>query len=303
MRDYLREQILKSGYPLEVEIHSILERNWFVTHNAYFLDEEQNKTRLLDMHAVTTPTFKDQDESSAELPNFSALLNLAVECKKSDEYAWIFFTVPSYLRLLGYGQYFDHTKAFRQDAALDLYFDNPDSLFHYYSFEKVASSFLEVKLEKSSGKRREPREIYEGVSELVKFVSYQIQSHSSSSRRRYEECERTTDIWKPMFEIIYYFPVLVYQGQLYEALFEDGRIQLEERNHLLLERYYRPPYSQTPLAYRIDIVKSGFFPQFIKIIERDVEWFHSQLIRNRDEIVRTIDEFQDAHGKRALLKT
>ena len=297
MMRFLKEQISKSGYPLEVEIHSILEPNWFVTHNAYYLDKEENKSRLLDIHAFTTPFMMDIEKRSVEFPTdpFLILFNLAIECKKSDEYAWIFFTVPSYSRWLNYGQYFDDLKfASPHVGLIDVYIDHQKSQLHYYNFTKVASPFHEVKLKKAARKRGTLNEIYEGVNELVKFVSYQIHSYISSSRRRYEE---VTDIWKPLFGIHYFFPVLVYDGQLFEAIIEDDKIELEERNHILLERHYKPLYSDAPLTYRIDIVKREFFPEFVKIIEEDIEWIQKQLIQNRDKIEDTISKFADAFKK------
>jgi hypothetical protein len=290
IKDFLKEEISKSGYPLEVEIHSVLEPNWSVTHNAYYLDEEGNRSRLLDIHAE-----KGSDEDRTDI--FFVMFNLAIECKKSDEYAWIFFTVPSYFKWLNYGQSFDDSKLLPPHVGLDIYIEHSKSRLHYYDFTKVASPFYEVRLKKSARKRRALKEIYEGVNGLVKFISYQVHSHIDSSRSRYEEI---TDHWTPLFGIHYFFPVLVYDGQLYEAIIENDKIELEERDHILLERHHRPRYTDASLTYRIDVVKREFFTEFVKIIEKDIEWIQKQIIENRDKIGDASNRLADTFRKSVL---
>jgi len=51
LEDYLAKELSRTGYPLEIEISSILDKTYVVSNNEYFFDWEEDKAREIDIDA------------------------------------------------------------------------------------------------------------------------------------------------------------------------------------------------------------------------------------------------------------
>lgn len=82
--NFLIEELKKTGFPLEMEILNILNSgNWIARPNDYYYDYDLNIGREIDIRASLFP----HEQAS----NFNAFPFLAIECKKSQTMAWVFF--------------------------------------------------------------------------------------------------------------------------------------------------------------------------------------------------------------------
>jgi hypothetical protein len=88
--EHLTAEIEKSGYPLEIEISSLLDKEYRVLNTHYYFDEEAKKGRDIDIYAIP----RDVDNNFIKTDKFVVITDLAIECKKSDTHAWIFYTRP-----------------------------------------------------------------------------------------------------------------------------------------------------------------------------------------------------------------
>lgn len=86
--EYLKKEIKKTGYPLEIEISSILDRGWTVLNTDSYFDRDDGKLRDIDIRAEKT--------YDACMPLFLST-SLVVECKKSEDFAWVFLQDRSIL--------------------------------------------------------------------------------------------------------------------------------------------------------------------------------------------------------------
>jgi len=78
----IREYILKSGYPLEIEIGNVLRKNgWLVGNQWPYMDKAEGKIRTIDILAM---------RMRLQQPPFGLLM--IVECKKSEKHEWVFHT-------------------------------------------------------------------------------------------------------------------------------------------------------------------------------------------------------------------
>lgn len=86
---FIRETIEKSGFPFEMEIASLLkEDGWEVLPSAPYWDEDEEKWREIDIKAYKTAHQTPDGES---IKPYSLCVALIIECKKTDEFAWVFF--------------------------------------------------------------------------------------------------------------------------------------------------------------------------------------------------------------------
>jgi hypothetical protein len=86
---FIKEAIEKSGFPFEMEIASLLkEDGWEVLPSAPYWDEDEEKWREIDIKAYKT---SDQTLEGESIKPYSLSVALIIECKKTDEFAWVFF--------------------------------------------------------------------------------------------------------------------------------------------------------------------------------------------------------------------
>jgi len=79
----VKEDIQKSGFPLEIEVSSILNKfGWEVQNQAFYLDEQEKKSRAIDIIASKFVAVK-----SESFTNYNTYL--VIECKKSQK-PWLF---------------------------------------------------------------------------------------------------------------------------------------------------------------------------------------------------------------------
>jgi len=77
--DKLKEDILKSGVLLEIEVSQLLQNDGWLTVNQFpYFDERQEKIRAADVTATKRIAKKG--------------IGLIIECKKATDHSWIFYT-------------------------------------------------------------------------------------------------------------------------------------------------------------------------------------------------------------------
>ena len=87
----------------------------------------------------------------------------------------------------------------------------------------------------------------------------------------------------PLF--IFYLPIIVFDGPMYNGKLTEDKISLEERNHVILEYQYQPKYTKHPQRFLIDIVKKEYFPEFIEIIKEDISKINKSIEANTKKIL------------------
>ena len=89
-----RDWILKTGYPLELEVIDILRANdWEVMASTNYYDEDEGKWRELDIKAYKGLECGEAHHTPAW--PYRLTLTLIIQCKKSEKYAWVFFPIPT----------------------------------------------------------------------------------------------------------------------------------------------------------------------------------------------------------------
>lgn len=281
---HLLEEIEKTGYPLEIEISSILdENNWFVLNQDYYRDEEQDKERTIDLFAVNVESYAGRMD---EYKPFALSTDMVIECKKSNTHAWIFFTIPEIYRTPYFtGQTFEFLDAFADakysvlEEILPSFRDmRGESFLHYDKFQRIAVTSHEIRLDKKIAQKGR-NEIFESRNQIVKCISY----HFGGLRKHVKA-------GSPSKLIRFFFPVIVFEGRMYECIVEKGKLNLMEKNHILFRTHYRPKYHASPLSYGIDVVKREYFRTFLKDIKADIHFLEERLIEKKDKIIESVDK-------------
>jgi len=263
--DFIRKEIMRTGFPIEMEVFSILNaRNWFANLHDYYFDFDLNVAREIDIRATPYP-YKSA-------PNFSFYPFLAIECKKSDVNAWIFFKSKLKVgRFACAGQYADFLKSQNAERHFFLTFTMAEGVPHYGRSRLFSMSYAQVKLQKSGSHDRLKDEIFEAINQVIKYVSYEIESYLDSYRK---------GLLEPT-SFVFFFPIIVFDGKLYAASFTKGGVSLKRVNHILLTTYYKPRYQARRVPFWIDIVTRKYFSTYLSIMEKEIDDLNTQIKKQK----------------------
>jgi len=279
--DHLKEQIKKSGYPLEIEISSILDKNWEVMNTDSYYDNDAGKMRDIDINAIREITHK---YTPFPLMTF---VNLTIECKRNENFAWVFFTRPYKYSFEDIdGQYIDGLQILTQNIEnmelMELILH--ESKLHYSRIRKVAPCYDEVFIEgKKERYQHKKDEIFEAVNQLKKYIIYSN-----------EQALKTT----LPYVINIYFPCIVFDGKMFEAKVSKEDVTLRRIKHVVLVSSHRTSYSTWDLGFLVDIVHKDHFNTFLKSIENDFKNLSLVIEKNGYEIFEELTKTESLIKRR-----
>jgi hypothetical protein len=149
--------------------------------------------------------------------------------------------------------------------------------YHHYCKGRVATQFCSF-LQKKSGKKNEWIAIHEG-------------SHLDSFRKLCDATDyfanRHFKSWKfadsgPV-NIEFYYPILILQGDLLEAIPSKRGVTLRAQDHLQFRR--SSIVNGKYVEYQIDVIRERFLSRYLNIIEQEIEKT-ARLFRRRHGVVR-----------------
>ena len=142
----------------------------------------------------------------------------------------------------------------------------------YNKKTKTVSSYKEVKLMSAPKDVKPKNEIFEAINQLVKYVSYQIGEYLTVYKERKMEAN----------SCFLFFPVIVFDGDLYTAVLKDSEISPESANHLLYVAHYKPKYEVRRVPFLIEVVSRKFFPQYLLIVEKRINKMNGIIEKQSD---------------------
>jgi len=286
MKDKVEEGINNTGYPLELYTGSTLSKyGELVFYNEYFFDYDAKKARSVDLYVPRFP-----NKNSKKFGNLSS--QIAIECKKSSDTAWVFFEVDSPVLPDFLGQFVDSTQILKkQYHERHLLWDIDENLkFHYSSTDvtKIAQNFQVVKVgdtnpsdgDKKTSKRKDT--IFEAVNQVIKFISFTIKENEKLSLEQWKGLGKVL----PVFDL--YFPIIIYDGPMFTGILNDEKIKLTEVDHVILEHTYKPNYSDGRLTFLIDIIKKEKLLELLPKLENDVNLILEHIAKNESKINESI---------------
>jgi len=290
MENHIIDQIRTTGYPLEIEVSNLMDRDWIVYNNQPYLDEDENKTREIDIfarHEFTDAQFLDREK-----PPFYIGIYAAVECKKSLTHAWVFFTREKLVAInFGNDQITDflETRSQGKRRLLDV-IDLP--VLRHGEIYRVARTYSQVRLqaEQFEEQRSGKNEIFEASNQLMKYTAYQVKEWRERMVRNLSGRD---------FVIMYL--AIIFDGKLYEAITERGEIRIVEKSHVLLESARYSKLKTGMSNYVIDVIAKDYFPNYLGLINKDIRTLEAFLLLERDQLMRKTKAEIKALGHRQTI--
>jgi hypothetical protein len=257
-----------TGFPLELEIASILRsKGYQVYQNQLF--EDEGTIREIDIEAIL-PT-----ERSVIEQKWCLLSNLVVECKMSKKYSWVFYRNVDSLMIAECAQEID---------PISLKFDRQNHLFHFGLFDRYFSEHVcssRTVLDAAKGRVADRDDIFDAVNKVSRCV-----------KRRLEEVRKA---YRPdRGQMLFFFPVIVFDGPVYEAEHRSGTLSVKAVNKTILRVSVVSPLSGRLSAMYIDVVRGGHFASLISLIESKTNSVNETLTHKR--IATMLDRASSAAG-------
>lgn len=250
----VEKDIQKSGFPLEIEVSlKLREAGWTTLIHDYYVDEEEGKSRETDIGA-----YKRLDIAT---PDYSLLhISLILECKKSPEKPWVFFTnekgrefeFPQIL-IKSLGRPRIHKDLASQERWMD------ESHFFSQEFERKALIPYEP-FTHGKGKR-----IFEASMQVVKALAYQLKETATLLHHL---------DGNPLFIM---YPVIVFDGHLYE--YTSGKVT-PVRYLQYLFRHKSTDRLTADLVgnnFLIDVFRRDFLPEYVEMLKQESNMIEQRL--------------------------
>lgn len=230
----IRKTICQSGYVLEIEIADLLQRNgWDVFFQYPYLDKKQEKIRKIDLLCFRRNLIVDY------IPNPSQILgSLVIECKKSTKHGWAFHTIKKEGSQAAFWTVLDlkeRVKEIKQTQEQDP--TNFMNNFHPLKKDTRIGTLCCIP-------PKHPDDFYEALNQILSDITY-----------------GTGNIPRCIT-----FPVIVFDGPIWEFYKENGELKIKEINYLQYLSAIIEKQEVKPCL--IDIVKSTYFNDFVELIEK-----------------------------------
>lgn len=247
MIDKIKKEIEQSGFPLELYvINTCSKKNTGRLPNIRYTHE--GNLREIDLYAFFEEI--DLDPKGGENLQHTTTA-MIIECKKSKDKPWVFFSssmyqskdVSSFTKYVSdFDMYFNREKTY---SLIGQIYKNL-SVYHYKD-ERIPRCITYFEAFKNPSI---PSEIYKAIDSVLSFLFYMREL-------RINRCNEFN------FYTEFFFPIIVFDGHLFEAIAEGNEINVKEQNHIQL----RTDYNEE--IFIIDFVKKEYFEKFFELIEKD----------------------------------
>jgi hypothetical protein len=203
------EEITKTGFPLELRVADFLQRDGrYVANSLYYLDQDEGKGREIDLRALKNlflDFYLEKHPSEFDSP-CSVRDCLLIECKKSNK-PWVIFTSA--------GTPYDN-------ELFDLDCQGFDENAEWYTetFLTELEKVHPFATDKMRGRGHfEPFKGGEGGEMIFKAITTVVKATIATRKNGFGAGRGS---------VFFYYPLVVFDGLLFEAHLKDGAISLSE---------------------------------------------------------------------------
>jgi hypothetical protein len=239
--DELKNKIIKSGFPTELEIGKIFAKNgWEVEHNTYFIDKDENKGREIDLIAE----YMLQNNIPSHYTEFT--FRFVVEIKREIEKPWVIFTTQT------------------SDFEQSIYGYGSEVLHHNFDTTKLFDS---IRMHNQPLANRLGRSFTEGFSQGKDKI---YSSLCNTSKAFVSSIESTSKDKSTDSILTYIEPLVVINGSLFEAYLNDKyELDVQQTNSLQFRfNYISEHYPKRTIGYIMNIVTKNYLSDYIKLRSR-----------------------------------
>lgn len=254
----IKEDIEKSGLPLEIDVNGVLKkRGWNVSNQRYYLDQTEKKARYIDIFATKLVEIK-----SPKLDKLN--ITLVIECKRSLDKPWVFYTVPKgEMHQPTLGQVF----LIKFNSQPKLPYPEYKLFWHsHYFLRDISKIAIRSYVAFTGGKNG----INRAINQSLKALTY----HRNEVNRLLPKISRSLDRYSI---IMIYYPVVVLDGEMYECEKSNNDLKLSKAEYEQYQVHYGISESSREETYLVDIVKKDFLHKYLTWLDDEISLISTEL--------------------------
>ncbi len=254
LEERILEKISKTGFPLELRVSELLNNiGYYVANNPYYVDLDEDKGREIDLRALKNYDFK------IEGTQYFVRHCLLIECKKSSDKPWVIFTSPE----TSYdSEYFDVDCSgadFDSDIQGSLkVFDQLENIHPFCKHKRRGRSFFEPFKNNLAGET-----IFKALISTAK-ASIGMRDNKFASGGN---------------SMCFFYPIVVFEGKLFEAYLNKGKIEIIETDRLMVSFFYESSRYKNE-RFTIPIITEELFGTFLNELDAVLDFWGLSAKRN-----------------------
>lgn len=277
------EALNRSGYFLESRMLEILAKREYQNFpNQTYPDLITGKSREIDILA-SSPRLTKTIKLNHSL-TFEYVHELVIECVNNSQPV-AFFKRPDKNPYTIFGKFFYHNteremvEPTTSESAFHTFhmFTTTSKEFHYNLMAKNTQycSFSPKKINSKEWMASHPDALHDTFNKLNDYCEHSI--------KKTEEWINSS-WYKNQVYTKFLFPVLVLQNDLVEVSEIDGKVNVENKNHIIFEF---SKYSENRHSILIDVITEEYLPEYIKLVQNDLLKLRREVMEvyNGNEIV------------------
>lgn len=233
----IKQDILKSGIPLEIEVSSVLqEHGWFVAHQSAYTDRDTQEIRTIDIFAIRMKSEKLKS------------MALVVECKKSAN-VWAFYTQPK---------------------SSDLY----SKMIVFFESLKRCVDAVEAKQTVTDAMLKRSHLVDQHIDVgVINYIPFG-QSGKGKQKKRddffqaQQQVTKAFEYFRDNRKTKMMYPVIVFDGEMYQFDVHGTEIKLNPIEYL---HFVGIEKEETLTPCLIDVVRKSYFPEFVKRVNQEFD--------------------------------
>lgn len=244
-REKVIEAIGETGFPLELRTASLFARRGYaVASSLYYVDRDEGKGREIDLRVLLN---RRRDENGVPVLVRHCLL---VECKRYKKRPWVIFTneatpydkAPSEIDIRG----ITNPKATRALV------EQLTSTHPLFNVARVGRGYTELFRESNHDEADSP--IFSALTTAVK----------ATLAAREESFAAGTN------SICVYYPLVVLEGILWEAFLQEGAIEANEQDRIVVSFFYQSSHYPNE-CFRVPVVTEAALPRYVDELEASLD--------------------------------
>lgn len=246
LEDKILEEVKKTGFPLELRISQLLQDNrYYVANNLYFLDRDEGKGREVDLRAL----------KNFECQRGGKVLKwvrhcLILECKKSSEKPWVILTSPTTSYDGGVAELeCEGFNPLDMQDNIDIYMEylyELDRIHPFSKYERRGRSYFEAFKNLGSG------------SVIFSALTTAVKAAIAGREDKFGASDNSA---------CYYYPMVVFDGRLFEAYLHSGKIQVQEVDSVMISFFYQSRQYEKE-QFIVPVLTEGALKDFLLSLDK-----------------------------------
>lgn len=267
------EAISRSGYPIEQRVaKQIRDHGYLVQTNPAYTDPETGKSREYDISAIQVSMI-----SRGTTDAVWALL--VCECENNEQ-PIVFFTSESFLGFMNMKYSGLPVKIISDNQLLPLWEFIGAKRFHHYGKGTVATQYCTFHRKNDSARWvASHSDAHQTFLALVNAVEHGIEDHCNN--------------WVPpgrskeKINLQIFYPLLVLQGDIYEARMDAASLTIKEVEHV---QYCKDLWDgRGNRTYQIDVISEKYVSKYLDLVDKEIETIRRRLQRQRSNAYHSIE--------------